>query len=273
MKLRLLAALCALALVVFVPARADAAGAAPLYYVSLGDSLAAGTQPGSFSTTEGYTDQLYAHLLGTMPALQHVQLACPGETTTSLISGGLAYEGRNPRTSDGRCVYPHGSQLAEATTFLRAHRRFVALVTIDIGGNDILRDPAGGGLTVAANLPVILAALRDAAGPNVRIIGMNYYDPLVVTWFSDPTSLAAELHRADAFNDVLEGIYGAAGDKVADVETAFSTFDTTPVNGIPLDVVKICAWTWMCAPAPIGPNIHANAIGYGVIAAAFEAKL
>jgi len=29
----------------------------------------------------------------------------------------------------------------------------------------------------------------------------------------------------------------------------------------------------MCAPAPVGPNIHANAAGYAVMAAAFEAKL
>jgi len=26
----------------------------------------------------------------------------------------------------------------------------------------------------------------------------------------------------------------------------------------------------MCAPAPVGPNIHANAAGYQQIAAAFE---
>src|SRR5207253_2182066 len=201
-----------LALGMFVPASTVAASAAPLYYVSLGDLLAAGTQPGHFSTTEGYTDQLYAHLRTTMPTLQHVQLACPGDTTTSLISGGLAYEGRNPRTPDGRCPYPRGSQLAEATSFLRAHRRFVTLVTIDIGGNDILKDPANGGFAVAANLPVILAALREAAGPGVPIIGMNYYDPLVVTWFSDPTSLPVEVARADVVNDLLEGIYAAAGD-------------------------------------------------------------
>ncbi|TMG54473.1 MAG: SGNH/GDSL hydrolase family protein [Chloroflexi bacterium] len=235
MKLRLLAVVCALALGMFVPASTVAASAAPLYYLSLGDSLAAGTQPGHFSTTEGYTYQLYAHLRATMPTLEHVQLACPGETTTSLISGGLAYEWRNPRTPDGRCLYPRGSQLAEATSLLRAHRRFVTLVT--------------------------------------TIIGMNYYDPLVVTWFSDPTSLPVEVARADVFNDLLEGIYAAAGDPVADVETAFAALDTTPVNGIPLDVARICAWTWMCAPAPVGPNIHANAAGYAVMAAAFEAKL
>jgi hypothetical protein len=31
-------------------------------------------------------------------------------------------------------------------------------------------------------------------------------------------------------------------------------------------VVRICQWTWMCAPAPLGPDIHPNQAGYGVIA-------
>jgi hypothetical protein len=38
----------------------------------------------------------------------------------------------------------------------------------------------------------------------------------------------------------------------------------------PLNVARICQWTWMCAPAPVGPNIHANAAGYRQLAAAFE---
>jgi hypothetical protein len=52
--------------------------------------------------------------------------------------------------------------------------------------------------------------------------------------------------------------------------SAFSTTDTTPVGGIPLDVLRICQWTWMCAPPPLGPDVHANTTGYCVIAHAFE---
>jgi hypothetical protein len=54
------------------------------------------------------------------------------------------------------------------------------------------------------------------------------------------------------------------------VAGAFSTDDmTTMVNGIPLDVARICQWTWMCTRG----DIHANTAGYGVIAKAFEAVL
>ncbi len=46
---------------------------------------------------------------------------------------------------------------------------------------------------------------------------------------------------------------------------------TLPGAGtVPLNVARICQWTWMCAPPPVGPNIHANAAGYQVIAAAFQ---
>ena len=51
----------------------------------------------------------------------------------------------------------------------------------------------------------------------------------------------------------------------------FTDTATLPGAGtVPLNVARICTWTWMCAPPPVGPNIHANATGYKVIAAAFE---
>ncbi|HEX9265927.1 MAG TPA: SGNH/GDSL hydrolase family protein [Candidatus Limnocylindria bacterium] len=269
MRLRLCTTVFALALITLATGTAASASAAPTYYVSLGDSLAAGTQPGHFSTNESYTDQLFGDLHATRSTLQHVKLGCPGETTASMIAPDLPFEGRNAHDP---CQYPHGSQLAEAVSFLHAHQKFVALVTIDIGPNDLFR---GGGVpAIAANLPVILAALREAAGPGVPIIGMNFYDPfLAPVWFTNPAGLGTEIAQAVGLNNFFDAIYAAAGVPVADVEGAFSTTVTTPVGGVPLDVVRICAWTWMCAPAPLGPDIHANVAGYHVIALAFEAKL
>ena len=269
MGLRLSSMIFALALITLATGSTASASAAPTYYVSLGDSLAAGTQPGHFSTNESYTDQLFADLRAGRPTLQHVKLGCPGETTASMITPDLPFEGRNAHNP---CQYPHGSQLAEAVSFLHAHQKFVALVTIDIGPNDLFR---GGGVpAITTNLPVILAALREAAGPGVPIIGMNFYDPfLAPVWFSNPAGLRTEIDQAIVLNGVFDAIYAAAGIPVADVETAFQTTVTTPFGGVPLNVLRICAWTWMCAPAPLGPDIHANAAGYHVIALAFEAKL
>jgi len=270
MGLRLCTTIFALALVTFATGTGANASAAPTYYVSLGDSLAAGTQPGHFFTNESYTDQLFADLRVARPTLRHEKLGCPGETTASMITPDLPFEGRNAHNP---CQYPHGSQLAEAVNFLHAHQKFVALVTIDIGPNDLFR---GGGVpAIATNLPIILAALREAAGPDVPIIGMNFYDPFLASvWFTNPAGLGTEIAQAVGLNkNVFEAIYAAAGVPVADVESAFATTVTTPVSGVPFNVVRICAWTWMCAPAPLGPDIHANAAGYHAIALAFEAKL
>ncbi len=41
------------------------------------------------------------------------------------------------------------------------------------------------------------------------------------------------------------------------------------VGPLPRNVARICQWTWECAPAPRGPNQHANPAGYQVIANAF----
>jgi lysophospholipase L1-like esterase len=244
------------------------------YYLSLGDSLAQGYQPigGPWSPfgfpgyNQGYPDQLLKLVREPDGHLQLIKLACGGETTTTMIAGA-------PWCAFG---FPAGSQLAEATAFLRAHRGEVAFVTIDIGGNDVIHSDGGGVAAIAANLPVILAQLREAAGTAVPIVGMNYYGlPLPGIWFEthDLSAVQAGVAGLVAFNDFLEGIYGAAGDPVADVEGAFSTTDTTLVNGVPRDVLRLCELTWLCTAPPHGPDIHPNNPGHAAIAQAFAEVL
>jgi hypothetical protein len=73
----------------------------------------------------------------------------------------------------------------------------------------------------------------------------------------------------------LEGLYAAYRVPVGDVARAFHAddFRLIPGIGLPVNVVVVCQWTWMCAPAPVGPNVHANRIGYLVIALALAAAL
>jgi hypothetical protein len=70
---------------------------------------------------------------------------------------------------------------------------------------------------------------------------------------------------------VLESLYAAAGDPVADVAAAFSTTDVGDADGdgVPDNVARICAWTWRCAAPPHGADNHPNDAGYGPIARAF----
>jgi len=241
------------------------------YYVALGDSLAVGVQPIGppplNETDQGYTDQIYSALKAANPKLKQIRLGCGGESTTSMTEGSqlpsVASSCGPPSFYVHR--YPHKTQLAEAVSFLHAHRGFVRLVTIDIGANDTL-GPGGDG-EIAENLPAILAELRAAAGPGVPIVGMNYYGVFFpVAWAEGGLpAVQASLSNLLAFNDLLEGIYAAAGDPVADVESAFSSTDLTPIGGVPANVLRICDWTWMCT---LG-DVHANQAGYSAIAQAF----
>lgn len=261
-----------------VRTQAEAVPAA--YYLALGDSLSQGVQPDaagtSVETGQGYADQLYAVLRRSQPALQLVKLGCPGETTVTMIHGGI-------------CHYPGGSQLAAAVAFLSSHRGHVYLVTVDIGANDpedcsLLSLHAIASCVdtdiprAARNLDTILARLRAAAGPSVRIVGMSYYLPALAEWRNGlPGQAVAWVSErlAVVYNDALGRAYASSGIRVANVFSAFETSDfgnRTAVPGIgkvPRNVALICQWTWACASPPRGPNQHANQAGYGVIARAF----
>ncbi|MGD0683970.1 MAG: SGNH/GDSL hydrolase family protein [Streptosporangiaceae bacterium] len=258
--------------------------AAPMtsYYLALGDSLSRGVQPdpagASVPTDRGYPDQLYGMLRPGDPGLRLVKLGCSGETTATMIHGGI-------------CTYPGGSQLAAAVRFLRAHRGRVALVTIDIGANDpnacitqlslskIAACVSSALPDTAGNLSTIMRALRTAGGRKLRVIGMSYYVPELAAWRDGPAGqLVARLAErlAAVLNNVLTSTYTAFGARVADVSSAFSSGDftsgvTRPALGtVPRNVALVCSWTWACAPPPRGPNEHPNAAGYRVIASAFR---
>jgi lysophospholipase L1-like esterase len=271
-RLLLLLAVAAVALLAAATPSAFAASKAT-YYVSVGDSLAQGYQPiggpysplGEDGYNHGYANELFKAVRSQYEQLQLVKLGCGGETTRSMVLGTGSF-----------CTYDAGSQLAEAEAFLTAHQGEIAFITIDLGANDVFQFGDQAFAIISTYLPQILARLRAAAGPDVPIIGMNYYGVgLPEVWYTTQSVAAVQAYAAQVvqFNNLLEFWYAAAGDPVADVESAFQVTDTTLVNGTPLDVIRECQWTWVCTPPPLGPDIHANNDGYDVIAGAFEEAL
>src|SRR5712692_7700887 len=196
---RLLVVLLPLALLAgTVPASAnDEAG-----YLALGDSYAFGFNPlvvlaGGASNPAnfpGYTDALAGFL-----DLNLANAACPGETSGSMISGTRPDNG----CQDFRTLFPlhvqyTGAQLAFAVSYLQSHRH-TDLVTIQVGGNDVLtlqricagdaaciiRQLPGVEAQMAANLNVIYAAIRTGAHYRHAIVvvpyfAFNYNDPNMV---------------------------------------------------------------------------------------------
>jgi lysophospholipase L1-like esterase len=262
------------------PAHAAAAPPAS-YYLSLGDSLAVGIQPNAkgqdVETTQGYADQLYTALKPGNPTLKLTKLGCPGETTTSMINGGI-------------CTYSDKTQLAQAAAFLKAHAGHVQLVTIDIGANDLNQCvvlPTTAKIiaclekvlpVTVKNLETIVGTLR-ATSKTVPIIGMTYYDP-ELAYYLRGTAAGRQLAQASVtlasqFGKDLRQVYTHFGVPVASMYQAFGTSqfkatDTLPALGkLPRDVALICSYTWECVASPVGPNEHANVLGYGLIADTF----
>jgi len=239
------------------------------YYMALGGSLT--VNGGGAANGQAYDNDLGAYYGATIPNLQTVSFGCPGETTTTFISG------------KGNCSYPpQGSQLAAAETFLQAHVGQVSLITIDLGGDDLLGGLPNEISTVQANLATIGAALRAAAGPSVPIAGMTFYNPELVQWLNGASGQQQALDSVplfDRLNAALSATYAGFGASVADVAGAFSSDDftdlvSTPYGTVPKAVAVACAWLNAVCQAGSGVvALHPNATGHVQIADAFEAVL
>lgn len=286
----------AASVVLAVSASAAQASSPPArYYLALGDSLSVGFQPNAKGvgreTRQGYDQILYARAHRRLKNLQLVELGCPGDSTTSMLTG----KGNEKNARAFHCDRQGGSQLAAAVRFLKAHHRRgeVPLITIDIGANDVdgcASEPSAGKIfacvskgetSIKKNTPKILGALRRAAPAGTRFAAMNLYDPILAYALSSDSGkrqlAQISLALVRQVNNYIDSASRHAHFKLADVAGAFKTYDQTPVSyhggQVATDVVEICKLTWMCAPSPVGPNIHANPTGYKTIAGAFEKVL
>ena len=211
-----------------------------------------------------------------MPGLELVKLGCSGETTDTAIKG-------------GSCRYSQGSQVAAASSFIRTNQSSIAFVTVELGANNFEHCATNGQVdagclldevwTVEAELPQIFQQLRDAGGPQMKIVAMSLFDPFLAEWLTGPAGQTVAQQSVEflrGFNTTLRSIHAAAGARTAPVAKTFSTYESfatmTNLSGygsVPVSVARLCQWTWVCAPPPQGPNEHPNAEGYQQIANAF----
>ncbi|WP_249010950.1 SGNH/GDSL hydrolase family protein [Conexibacter sp. DBS9H8] len=278
----------------FVLILAGGNGVSPALYLALGDSLAVGVQPGvggqEIETPAGYTDQLERRFRAQVPGIRRVALGCPGETTTSLLTGA----GDTATARIYHCDRTGGSQLAAALAVIHRDPAAVRVITIDIGANDLFGCVAaativrglravsaclGQGLrAVSVNLPRILGALRSA-GPQVPIAAMTIYDPFLIGLRSRNPTLAAiarlSLAAISRLNEGIAAIDGRNGVRTANVAARFGGSGlrlgrADPERGARRAVAALCVDTHVCATTP---NVHPTALGYRRIAAAFLAVL
>jgi lysophospholipase L1-like esterase len=263
---------------------AGAATTSSIFYLDVGGSASVGVQPTASDphgepTAMGYANDLVSIEAAKGVTLQLVQTGCPGESTTTMLNGG------------DHCYPLPATQLANDVAFLQSHYDQTGIVTVDLGFNNVvkcMRLPTDvssclnqGFATVRSELPQILSTLQAAAGPNVHFVGVGHYDPFLEMALHGSTGTAKaarSLEAMTALNRTLANIYQSFSIPTADVARAFKNFDRAPTSlpgfgTVATNVAETCALTWMCQPAPFGPNLHPNADGYEIIAAAIADKL
>ena len=194
------------------------------YYLSLGDSVGMwdGTRSFPYLLANRYS-------LSSVPGLRLIDMSCSGETTESMVKGST-------------CA-PGGSQYDNAVSFVNAHRGHIALVTISIGGNDVVPCMSRPGAATCfvnglskmkTNISTIVAGLRMATGPHVPIVGMNVYDPLLGDWLAPGPgrSLAvAAVAGVGLLSKTMGEAYHAEASPTADVQGAYHSADLTHFVG------------------------------------------
>ena len=251
------------------------------YYLSLGDSLVQGYQPGypdGSETLHGYPDRLVADVASKY-RLTLENYGCGGATSSSILytdgcrPGGLANDG---------VQYPDVPQATAALAFIKAHHGHIGLITISIGWNDfdscvgVTAPAACVGATlpgIRTNLLALSAQLRAAAGASTPIVATTYSDPDLADWLEGATGKAAARawigELRNVVNPTFASAYAPAKVKLIDVTTAYGTYvpwskvvELAPYGRIPFAVAQICKLTWMCRIR----NEEASSLGYALIA-------
>ena len=237
------------------------ASATRSYYLALGDSVAV------WNRTHSYPYRILAHYQRRLRGLGLDDIAISGATTGSMRTGG---------------------QYHAALQFLRRHRGHVALITIDIGGNDVAACVGPLGIdqscatqaraTIKRNLGTMLAGLR-AAAPHVPLVGMTYYNPFLGDWLAGEPARSLTLATTPgllALNHELTRLYGGPK-KTANVQGAFRATDFTTMvpsrwGTIPIAVKRACSWLdIVCNTGALeGFGDDPNLTGAAKIAIAFE---
>jgi lysophospholipase L1-like esterase len=254
------------------------------YYVSVGDSYAAGYQPIARALhgkdRNGFAYQVLglARRKGDDFILRN--FACDGATTATVIEQkGCGLTSPGPYSVH----YAGQTQAAAADGFIAAHRGHVGLISVSLSGNDILGCTSASIIvpcvtsaltTIRTNMATLLTGLRQAAGPTVPIVGITYPDVFLGLY---PSKDAAQHNLAvqsvpvfrNLLNPALQALYSAVDASFVDVTAATGAY--TPLSQtttssrygtIPIAVAHVCTLTYYCQLQ----DVHPKTQGYAVIA-------
>jgi lysophospholipase L1-like esterase len=249
--------------------------------------------PASFNT--GYVDLFLAHMQQANPGLVAINDGCPGETSTSLISGFNPAGGLCGRGSGFPYPWLHHpysvgqSQLQNAVAYLTTHATTTSPITLNVGANDLLVFLSSCGFgtasynatcvasgmgaaqnTIVNNNKAILEALQavtPASASNYVVMGLyNPYPTLINVAGSTGDGVIAGL------NAKLKAVAESHGAHFVNPLPVINPSGTAggPESG---DIATVCALTLMCPGGTYNPStgdIHPSDKGYAALASLFE---
>ena len=257
-------------------------------YLALGDSVSYGLDPTLLPTAPGQPLPTPAQFVGypefvakdehLLQSKKEINASCPGETSGSFwIAGapdngchGLGPQGQPPfKTWIGLHTNYAGTQLEFAVSQL-ASNKHINLVTLSIGGNDVLLvlDNCANAADVVACVNSQLPAVFYAYGQNLAQIlaalRAQYNGTLVlVTYFSPSPDLNGV---AEALNSVMTQVGSQFAAKFADGFGAFQ-LASAPFQG------DACQAGLLVRLSPSTCDVHPSPAGQQVLAAAVESAI
>lgn len=249
------------------------------YYLSIGDSYAAGYEPATDGRSAQNSTSGFAWKVASKSGLELVNYACSGISAQDYVTGNPCIDEARPPQAP---TASSGAEAQSVVKFLDDHGSDVKLVTIILSGNDFqhctqeknwracaTREMAG----AKQALDELLTSVREHLASDVPVIGLTYPNVLLAEDLQGPASAATvdasiELFR-DVVNPVLAEVYADHQALFVDVTDAFDgyapptrTVDTDEYGTIPARAAAICELTYFCAVR----DVHPTAAGHQKLA-------
>jgi lysophospholipase L1-like esterase len=248
-------------------------------YLALGDSIAFGFDPTLMPSQPpfpapdkfiGYPERV-AESLHLLQSKKEVNAACPGETSGSFLTLGAPDNGcQGFKAAVGlHTAYPGIAQATFAVSEL-ASNKHINLVTLSIGGNDLLlleyycATTTGFDACVNTYLPGVLTTYGDNLAKILTAIRANYQGTLILMTSYAPSADPLFVQAIAALNQVMVAVGTHSGVKFADGFTAFQ-IASAPFQG---DPCKAGLLIRLSPPltSPLTCDVHPSPIGRDVLA-------
>jgi hypothetical protein len=255
------------------------------YYVSVGDSYPAGFRPNGAgpgaTSLDAFVYQVQDKLAQTRDGWITVNFACSGETAYAMtFEPGC----QSAALAPGGASYPDTPQAVAAADFIGTHRDRIGLVTVVMGGNDVLRcldeeDAASAQRCAEVEVPRVvlsvdslLSRIRGTLGPTVPIVGVSYINVFVADHLkADPIAQRRADFSVALFDNYLNPALLQSYSKydayfVDSARLAGGDLPATDKSALPghgtvwASIGRVCALTYYCSQGDPHPNREGHAL-------------